>query len=225
MIIWELLLYPLPAHIIVINLTLKVKSFYIILVYFLVCSLCIRKYVTLQNKCPVCCAEISTGVLRPNRILGEIIDSFKPLQALLTGKQINHSAADKTRTEDENPSPSQGIPEQLPNSPVKTRNARKSAIPQKMVQCPVCLNEFGEKLINAHVNSCLKASNSGTSSSSVATRKPLPKLVYTIMKDSEIKSRLKNLNLSTKGTTIYQFKRIKYIYIVHYKDSCCLFRR
>lgn len=149
-------------------------------------------------------------MLRPNRILGEIIDCFKPLQALITGEKINHSEQRETVENDETTSLPQVNQERLINSPVKTRSARKSTTPQNLVQCPVCQKEFDGKLINTHIDSCLKTSSSsgaslssGTSAKTDPCRKPLPKLVYSIMKDSEIRSRLKTLNLSTKGNTTY----------------------
>jgi len=204
------------------------------------CSLCIRKYVTLRNKCPVCSAEVSSGVLRPNRVLEEIILYYKPLKALLVERKIIDACDEidqtipvtTTQVKERDSPPKKKSPFKK-FSPLK-RPLKLSQITKKQPanssECPICLNVYANRFIGSHVEACMKISAGaaavtvlpGTSQQSlpvVSVRKTLPKLVYSIMKDTEIRARLKNLDLSAKGDRTTLINRHK-AFTILYNAEC-----
>lgn len=81
-------------------------------------------------------------------------------------------------------------PEAGPSSSSVSRNTK--------VLCPVCQLEFKQSSINTHLDTCLR--NKATSLSPVrVARKPMPKLVYNLLKDKDLRDRLKKLGLSHHG--------------------------
>ena len=90
------------------------------------------------------------------------------------------------------------------------------------VSCPVCQVEVFEKFINTHLDKCLNqitapssgsgshASSSFSSSSSSSPRlKRLPKLVFNIMNDKQLRKQLKEYHLPTQGKRDVMMKRLK----------------
>ena len=79
---------------------------------------------------------------------------------------------------------------------------RKSSYTIKEVPCPVCNTLMREAIINMHLDSCLK-------SDKPAKRKPMPKLIYHLMKDQELRKRLRELGLSSTGDKNTLINRLK----------------
>ncbi|XP_075406500.1 E3 ubiquitin-protein ligase RAD18 isoform X2 [Tenrec ecaudatus] len=76
------------------------------------------------------------------------------------------------------------------------------------VDCPVCGVNISENHINKHLDSCLSREEKKESlRSSVQKRKPLPKIVYNLLSDRDLKKKLKQHGLSTQGNKHQLIKR------------------
>lgn len=82
----------------------------------------------------------------------------------------------------------------------------------KEVPCPVCNVLMREALINLHLDACLNKNKP-------PKRKPMPKLIYNLMKDMELKKRLKELGLSATGDRATLINRHKQ-YTILYNSEC-----
>ncbi|KAM3846471.1 E3 ubiquitin-protein ligase RAD18 isoform 4-T6 [Vipera latastei] len=88
------------------------------------------------------------------------------------------------------------------------------------VECPVCGVPVQELHINSHLDSCLTRDEKKDSlRSSGQKRKSLPKLVYSLLSDRDLKKRLKEHGLSTQGTKQQLIKRHQEF--VHMYNSEC----
>uniref|UniRef100_A0A8D2IK30 RING-type E3 ubiquitin transferase n=1 Tax=Urocitellus parryii TaxID=9999 RepID=A0A8D2IK30_UROPR len=76
------------------------------------------------------------------------------------------------------------------------------------VDCPVCGVSILENHINKHLDSCLSREEKKESLRSfVNKRKPLPKTVYNLLSDRDLKKKLKQHGLSTQGNRQQLIKR------------------
>ncbi|XP_026534517.1 E3 ubiquitin-protein ligase RAD18 isoform X2 [Notechis scutatus] len=88
------------------------------------------------------------------------------------------------------------------------------------VECPVCGVPVQELHINNHLDSCLTRDEKKDSlRSSGQKRKLLPKLVYSLLSDRDLRKRLKEHGLSTHGTKQQLIKRHQEF--VHMYNSEC----
>ncbi|XP_012587545.1 PREDICTED: E3 ubiquitin-protein ligase RAD18 [Condylura cristata] len=80
--------------------------------------------------------------------------------------------------------------------------------PVARVDCPVCGVSIPENHINKHLDSCLSREEKKESlRSSVHKRKPLPKTVYNLLSDRDLKKKLKQHGLSVQGSKQQLIKR------------------
>merc|ERR1711878_9733 len=71
---------------------------------------------------------------------------------------------------------------------------------QKKMPCPVCQVDIPEKNMNIHLDQCLAEKNGEMSIVSTVRRmEPLKLPVFHLLKDNEIKKRLKDLGLDATG--------------------------
>ncbi|XP_074951684.1 E3 ubiquitin-protein ligase RAD18 isoform X3 [Phalacrocorax aristotelis] len=78
----------------------------------------------------------------------------------------------------------------------------------KKVDCPVCEVAIPEQFINKHLDSCLTREEKKDSlRSSSHKRKPMSKVVYNLLSDRDLKKKLKEHGLSTRGTRQQLIKR------------------
>ncbi|CAK9795680.1 E3 ubiquitin-protein ligase RAD18 [Anthophora quadrimaculata] len=90
----------------------------------------------------------------------------------------------------------------------------------KVVICPVCKVTVSETNINRHLDDCLKRESMKDRQQVVKLdRKPLPKLVFTLMKDAVIRKKLKEFGLSSQGDRRVMETRLQR-YIVLYNAEC-----
>ncbi|XP_077714097.1 E3 ubiquitin-protein ligase RAD18 isoform X2 [Canis aureus] len=76
------------------------------------------------------------------------------------------------------------------------------------VDCPVCGVNIPENHINKHLDSCLTRDEKKESlRSSIHKRKPLPKTVYNLLSDRDLKKKLKEHGLSIQGNKQQLIKR------------------
>ncbi|XP_039087207.1 E3 ubiquitin-protein ligase RAD18 [Hyaena hyaena] len=118
--------------------------------------------------------------------------------------QKEGSASSKTK---ETPSVEKTAPHSLdahvPETP--STSALKQAV---KVDCPVCGVNIPENHINKHLDSCLTREEKKESlRSSIHKRKPLPKTVYNLLSDRDLKKKLKQHGLSIQGNKQQLIKR------------------
>ncbi|XP_002730542.1 E3 ubiquitin-protein ligase RAD18-like [Saccoglossus kowalevskii] len=93
-----------------------------------------------------------------------------------------------------------------------------SSLPK--ANCPVCGVTLLEKNINAHLDLCLNSDPKKSAlRSSAPKRKTLPKLVYNLMSDKDLKKKLKEYNLSVQGSRQVLIKRIQEFTLL-YNSQC-----
>ncbi|CAO2606105.1 E3 ubiquitin-protein ligase RAD18, partial [Lemmus lemmus] len=91
---------------------------------------------------------------------------------------------------------------------------------ENKVSCPVCEVSVSENHINKHLDSCLSRGEKKESlRSSAHKRKPLPKTVYNLLSDRELKKKLKQYGLSIQGNKQQLIKRHQEF--VHMYNSQC----
>ena len=95
-----------------------------------------------------------------------------------------------------------------------------------VVACPVCQVEVFERFINSHLDQCLKNQSMATPTGSHAPShvsspvvKRLPKLVFSVMNDKQLRKQLKEYHLSTNGKRDALLKRIKEFTLL-YNSEC-----
>ncbi|KAK7792122.1 hypothetical protein R5R35_009652 [Gryllus longicercus] len=98
------------------------------------------------------------------------------------------------------------------------KKSKTLAVNETRVPCPVCSVEIPEKNINAHLDACLKRSEEKRVVPG-EKRKLLPKLVYHLLPDKDLRKKLQELGLGTTGdraTLINRHKR----YTLLYNSEC-----
>lgn len=107
-------------------------------------------------------------------------------------------------------------------TPKSFKLAEKNIIIKKQVSCPVCSVEISDIHINKHLDACLKRERMTEELKTRKIenkRKPLPKLVIKLMKDSELKKKMKEYNLPIYGdrkTLELRFQK----YCILYNAEC-----
>ncbi|XP_068972294.1 E3 ubiquitin-protein ligase RAD18-like [Bombus flavifrons] len=90
----------------------------------------------------------------------------------------------------------------------------------KVVICPVCKVTVSELKINRHLDDCLKRESVKEKPQIIESkRKPLPKLVFSLMKDAVLKKKAKEFGLSSQGDRKALETRLQR-YIVLYNAEC-----
>ena len=172
------------------------------------CSHCVRKFISVKSSCPVCFAPLTDSALRPNRVLEEIISLFKPVMVhVLKSTGQNHPTTSHQAPEAVCPAScfEASFNKDKPARASCSRAPENHLAPSsEQVPCPVCRTYMKQSMINVHLDSCLYSGAGAAAGPMQAApestkRKPLPKFVYHIIKDSELKKKLKELGLSTTG--------------------------
>ncbi|XP_066521424.1 E3 ubiquitin-protein ligase RAD18 isoform X2 [Hoplias malabaricus] len=226
------------------------------------CSLCIRKFLSYKLLCPVCNTPMTEQDLRTNRILDELVQSFRTARQQLSrvnfdsppisprtpsvalkGKAarqkclrkegttlthffhkrapVTHSSGAQTdpalhRLVKEEPMEvSVEMPRNIKQERTETETVRVkeekmdvSAFPSTSqaaksvvkVECPVCGVGVSQQHINKHLDACLTRDEKKEGLRSSGKRRPMAKLVYTLLSMAELKRRLKECHLSTQGS-------------------------
>ncbi|PIK48399.1 putative E3 ubiquitin-protein ligase RAD18-like isoform X2 [Apostichopus japonicus] len=122
--------------------------------------------------------------------------------------------------EEKSTSPTTPPPEGSPSA--STSNENSANIPSTRSDkstCPVCDVPVALKHINLHLDSCLKRSSENQKPPRKEKRKPLPKLVYNIMSDKQLRKKLKEYKLATQGTRKELIRRMQE-FTVLYNAQC-----
>jgi E3 ubiquitin-protein ligase RAD18 len=180
------------------------------------CSLCIRRLLNSNSKCPDCRQETQTSSLRKNAVVEEIVEHYTkaraPLMELAAGQAVPSSV--------EMP-----VPSPVEDQPRKRRRTAASPVEgqseeqqnesdieiiedndSKYGTCPVCNKRMKiVEIQTTHLEQCL----TGTVSNRRPTRsalysnhdisKKLPLVHYNMMKDVKLRKVLTDFGLSTRG--------------------------
>ncbi|XP_069793391.1 E3 ubiquitin-protein ligase RAD18 [Narcine bancroftii] len=143
-----------------------------------------------------------------DRFLSLSHSSTRPSGALSTEKLCEEEESDMC---------SQLIPAQKHNNAEPSTSGLKEIV---KVNCPVCAVAIPKMNINRHLDSCLMREDKKESlRSSVNKRKLLPKLVYNLLSDRDLKKKLKEYGLSTQGSKAQMVKRHQE-FIQMYNSQC-----
>ncbi|KAF7992807.1 hypothetical protein HCN44_005151 [Aphidius gifuensis] len=105
-------------------------------------------------------------------------------------------------------------------TPKSRKIPEKQLITIKQVACPVCSVEISETHINKHLDACLKRETMIHQPRRINNkRRPLPKLVTKLMKDSELKKKMKEYNLPINGDRKTLENRF-HKYVTLYNSEC-----
>ncbi|XP_038666695.1 E3 ubiquitin-protein ligase RAD18 isoform X5 [Scyliorhinus canicula] len=160
------------------------------------CSLCVRKFLSYKTQCPICCVTVTEPELRNNRILDELVKCFRSARDLLVKCDLQ--------------SP--------PTSPLATRTDVSDKNHLK-VNCPVCAVAIPENNINRHLDSCLTREDKKESLRSSVNQRKLPKLVYNLISERDLRKKLKECGLSTQGSKAQLVKR-HLAFVQMYNSQC-----
>ncbi|KAK7493595.1 hypothetical protein BaRGS_00015107 [Batillaria attramentaria] len=100
----------------------------------------------------------------------------------------------------------------------KSASSPVSSSVGEKVPCPVCGVPVLALAVNRHLDLCLASSEKKAAMRQNERRKPLPKLVYNLMPDKDIRRRLKELGLSTQGDRQTLIKRHHEFTLFHNAD-------
>uniref|UniRef100_A0A8I3XCH4 RING-type E3 ubiquitin transferase n=1 Tax=Callithrix jacchus TaxID=9483 RepID=A0A8I3XCH4_CALJA len=193
------------------------------------CSLCIRKFLSYKTQCPTCCVTVTEADLKNNRILDELESSVAVCfrvttqiscfflikesccQELLIKENESKFSPPKEASPAAKTKETRSVEEMAPGSSEAQRPETPSTSTLKQVtkvDCPVCGVNIPENHINKHLDSCLTREEKKESlRSSVYKRKPLPKTVYNLLSDRDLKKKLKEHGLSIQGNKQQLIKR------------------
>ncbi|XP_058789356.1 E3 ubiquitin-protein ligase RAD18-like isoform X2 [Phymastichus coffea] len=79
--------------------------------------------------------------------------------------------------------------------------AQPDSVVIKSVLCPVCSVDISENRVNVHLDACLEreVNQKAAKTKEKHKRQPLPKLVLRVMKDAELRKKMKEFGLPTNG--------------------------
>ncbi|KAG8185892.1 hypothetical protein JTE90_028893 [Oedothorax gibbosus] len=176
------------------------------------CSICIRRYMTVKAQCPICFQDASEPELRNNRLIDEVLRTYMKIKELLTETVLS-----ETKSQPEYLKPVKLISVEIENEPSKSDlcpdDAKEDDCKDNEVACPVCYKLVLQDRINIHLDSCLKRTEG------YSERKTLPKLVYHLLSDKEIRKKLKEHGLSTSGDRQTLIRRHKN-FLTLYNANC-----
>ncbi|XP_038666692.1 E3 ubiquitin-protein ligase RAD18 isoform X2 [Scyliorhinus canicula] len=87
------------------------------------------------------------------------------------------------------------------------------------VNCPVCAVAIPENNINRHLDSCLTREDKKESLRSSVNQRKLPKLVYNLISERDLRKKLKECGLSTQGSKAQLVKR-HLAFVQMYNSQC-----
>ncbi|KAF2121445.1 hypothetical protein BDV96DRAFT_538180 [Lophiotrema nucula] len=145
------------------------------------CSICIRRCITADGKCPACKSGVSSERLVPNIAVREIVKKFQEARpkALDLARHKHDETSDspsakKRKLDDTDLEQSeggrqtrsrrtkssrrgdglQGAPIQIPDTDDDDGDFEPDDLPEGMVRCPICQKPMKEEQVFSHLNNC-----------------------------------------------------------------------
>ena len=176
------------------------------------CSICVRKYLQFKQECPCCHAELHEQSLRQDKTAENLVGILPGLV-----KRLSLSGAERTVVKQkENVSPNKVLSSRSVIEPAPGGSKDSNTEPGRSV-CPVCSVDIPRANLTKHVESCLRSKQNPPPVKKPRPN-PLPKLVYSLFKDKDLRSRCKEYGLSSKGEKSLLIARLKK-YRLLYNDN------
>ena len=164
------------------------------------CSLCLRKYLQFKQECPTCHSELHEKSLRQDKTAEKVLGIFPSLVKRIAGVDL------RVTNEKENQSPIKNIlkTSSQSNSPEVSTGSRL-----ERSNCPVCNVDIPTSNLSHHVERCLRSKDSVPTEPKKPRANPLPKLVYSLFKDKDLRTKCKDYGLNSKGDKSVLVSRLK----------------
>ncbi|KAN0096783.1 DNA repair protein rad18 [Hyaloscypha variabilis] len=191
------------------------------------CSLCIRRCLNNDGRCPACRAQDQELKLRFNAAMEDLVEAFKKARPEVwefANKPVEVVRAPSPKRRRLSVEDDDGNPRKLRRTRSSGRNKPKEQmvvdsaeddddyVPEDgFVQCPVCQKSVKEDKINTHLDrNCeddvpptkprSKVSSFGPTDKPIPRPERLPQLHYSMVKDNILRKKLADLGISTAGT-------------------------
>ncbi|KAM6216150.1 E3 ubiquitin-protein ligase RAD18 [Rhynchocyon petersi] len=145
--------------------------------------------------------------LMDNFLIRETCASTSKVLPKVNKSKSSHQKEKNTSAEDKETPP---VGKAAPGLSAVTPEKPSTSILKQVtkVDCPICGVTISENYINKHLDSCLSREEKKESlRSSSHKRKPLPKVVYNLLSDRDLKKKLKQHGLSIQGNKQQLIKR------------------
>ena len=187
------------------------------------CSFCIRRYLQYKTQCPTCHSTVYEQNLVPIKTFDSCVMLMKPLVERAV-KLLNQSTFENASdVQKENVEPKDAVKdvttvksEPLPLSPVKSgcnnilSNNIQSTVKVEVdlskhelldrTPCIVCKVPIPNRSVEMHVEKCLIMKKVPPPPVPVIKKRPtIPKLVYALLKDNDLKRKCREFGLNPKG--------------------------
>lgn len=191
------------------------------------CSLCVRKYLLYKSQCPRCFQDLREIDLRPNRSLStamEVASRLIPrLESLVKELRPGFTLTPKPKVDKKAAAVSNLSKEVLDaTNPVMDAEVAIDVVSGPRVPCPVCHVQILEKKVNLHLDRCLVEQNGERKSDFVQAckkLKPMSQPVFHLLKETDLRKRLKEHGLDPKGDRKALVARLKN-FIVVWNSQC-----
>ena len=183
------------------------------------CSLCLRKYLQFKQECPSCYAELHEKSLRLDKtaekllgILPSLVKRFTDGDIRVTEEKVNSRESPE---EKENHTPNKPVIVQsvLETSSLSSRpevaSGSKDVPVSARSSCPVCHVDIPTPNLSHHVERCLKAKDPERTLIKKPRPNPLPKLVYTLFKEKDLRTKCREYGLNARGEKNLLISRLK----------------
>lgn len=174
----------------------------------LFCSLCIRKSLQYRQSCPSCNVELHESDLSPDKTSEKLLPIFQALVKRLETVSLISSSGESASKDRE------GKENRSPNS--LTNVGIQSLVPEKRQPCPHCKVSVARNFFDCHVSKC-KESAKIKPAVQIPRKKPapLPNLIYSLMKEKDLRKKCREFGLESKGDKkdlIQRLQKFKYIF-------------
>uniref|UniRef100_T1J842 RING-type E3 ubiquitin transferase n=1 Tax=Strigamia maritima TaxID=126957 RepID=T1J842_STRMM len=172
------------------------------------CSVCIRKYMSYKSACPACFVVTSEPELKTNRVLDQLVQNFVALRSKLLRALNSYSEpSNKRKSQVVEPIATKRRKEEYDDQTSERLNEDLFTNINDRVECPICTVKISSRNIDRHVEDCLNKADNIPREKDEKKCKPLPKLIYHLMSDKDLKGKLKQHGLNTLGDRNVLIKR------------------
>jgi E3 ubiquitin-protein ligase RAD18 len=194
------------------------------------CSLCIRRCITADGKCPTCRTEVAISRLCKNTTVAEMVEAFeqaRPVMLEVGRHSLNHATGSKRARVDGDtdvPPPKskrQTRSEGRQEASRTTKDMDDLSSPEHSVslspakdgysRCPICTKEMRIEQVYSHLDihnepqqraptHALVTRDHSRQITQQPEQKPLPNINYSILRERDLRNRLAALGISSSGS-------------------------
>jgi len=165
--------------------------------HHLFCSLCIRKYLQFKQACPCCHLELHESNLRQDKRA----ENFIPLIVSLVQKLGKSNLQSDPNSAKARISPLKEHCSGKENQNILSTISYDAQNRLEKLACPICKVDIPKQNFEIHRKKCNESANAVKKEVQIIRKKltPLPKLVYSLLKDSELRKKCKEFGLKSQG--------------------------